>query len=548
MNSGQAPAPTELYDAVLRAAQKSDAALDLPSSSPPYVGSWAQLCAAAAATEDWLRGEGVRDGDVVAVIGEPDFGVLATMFATWRLDATITVLANSTGAKRTHTGYRDWLITRLRQVEASVLITASGELEFDWARSSTPSPYGVHSHHNPDRPAPATGVAPAILQLTSGSTGEPKIVEVATAAVFANVAATTEQLGVDGSDSVVSWLPLNHDMGLIGTLLLPALTGLPLRLSAPDRFVRSPMTWLDDLSRQRATMTFAPNFAYSLITKYSRIRKPGSDLDLSALRHCLNGSEPINGVDFAAFGAFAAEHGMAPAALRPGYGMAEVGLVLTTVLPGRSIRMRTLATNSLRAGAVVEPAADGTTVISCGSVLPGYSVTARSTAGEVLPDGTVGELCVAGPSLFAGYRDRSRADHFWQDGSYRSGDLGFIDAGEVFVCGRIKDVIIVRGENLVPHELEARAALVDGVRSGNVAAIGVPGSNGAEGVVIVAETNRRDRHPEVKALISKEITDGFRLRPVDVVLLGAGELPKTTSGKLQRQLCKENYLRGAWSC
>ncbi|HEX3779445.1 MAG TPA: AMP-binding protein [Pseudonocardiaceae bacterium] len=540
--------PNDLYAAVRRRSEQSDAPLCLPSDSPPYEGSWARLCAATEATEAWLRAEGVRPGAVVAVLGEPEFGILAAMFATWRLGATVTVLANPAGAKRSHTGYGDWLRTRLRQVDASVLISSSPEVDLDWPRSATEGPHGGHCRTNPDSPAPRTGVAPAILQLTSGSTGEPKIVAVTADAVFANVAATTRHLGVDQTDSVVSWLPLNHDMGLIGTLLLPALTGLALRLSAPEKFVRSPMTWLTDLSRQRATMTFAPNFAYSLITRYGRIRKPSSELDLSAMRHCLNGSEPINGQDFAAFGEFAAGHGMARTALRPGYGMAEVGLVLTTVLPGQPIRMLTLSANSLRAGARIEREQGGTTVISCGTPLPGYRVGIRSSAGEVLPDGQVGEICVSGPSLFAGYPGKPRAENFWPDGAYRSGDLGFLDDGEVFVCGRLKDVIIVRGENLVPHELEARAARVDGVRAGNVAAIGVRGSDGAEGVVIVAETARRDRHPEVRALINREIVDAFRLRPMDVVLLGSGELPKTTSGKLQRQLCKENYLRGVWSC
>jgi fatty-acyl-CoA synthase len=374
------------------------------------------------------------------------------------------------------------------------------------------------------------------------------MVPVTAQAVLANVAATVAHLGLGAGDSVVSWLPLNHDMGLIGTLLLPALTGLPLLLSTPQRFVRSPMTWLGDLSRQRATVTFAPNFAYALIARYGRIRKPSDDLDLSALRHCLNGSEPINAADFAAFGTFAAEHGMPIGALRPGYGMAEVGLVLTIVQPGQPMRTRTLEPNSLRLGATILDDPAGTNVLSCGAPLPGYAVTVRSETGDVLPNGAVGELSVRGPSLFPGYTGRPKAEHFWPDGAFRTGDLGFLDGGEVFVCGRLKDIIIVRGENLVPHELEARAALVKGVRPGNVAAIGVRGSDGAEGVVIVAETNRRaEARAELRAAIGREISSGFRLRPLDVVLLGAGELPKTTSGKLQRRLCRDNYLSGVWT-
>ena len=537
--------PAELFQAIQDTANRADAPVRLPSAVPAYRGTWGGLCEFAEDESLWLSDNGIGDGDVVAVVGEPDLATRSTNLGAWRLNAAVTVLATARGAKRSAANYGDWLLARLNQVNAKLLVSSDDMVT--WDESPVPSPVGARAFHNPADPAPLT-VPAAVLQLTSGSTGDPKIVAVTAAAIVANVSATAERFGLGHEDSVVSWLPLNHDMGLLGTFLLPALTGMPLQLSTPDTFVRSPLAWLSDLSELRATLTFAPHFAYGLVARYGRIRRPGGELDLSSVRHFVNGSEPINGAEFAAFGTFAESLGMASTALRPGYGMAEVGLVLTLPEPGEALRAVTVDSANLVAGGRISPCADGVSLVSCGRPLTGYEVTVRSSDGQILADGEVGELCVRGPSLFAGYLGADRAEHFWPDGSYRTGDLGFLDAGEVFVCGRLKDVIIVRGENLVPQEIERKVAEVDGVRMGNVAAIGVRAPGGAEGVVVIAETTGRQAEPgALKARVAREVRDWFGLRPLDVVLLPQGKLPKTTSGKLQRQLCRQTYLSGEWS-
>lgn len=504
-------------------------------------GTWGELLAAAQRCADWLTECGLRPGDVVAVVADAGFGTVATMFGAWRAGATISVLAAPASTKRLGTDYPSWLTERLDQLDARLLI-ATERHEIGWQETGA-GPFGMCAVRNPNVTAPHTD-PPLILQLTSGSTGPPKLVPVTAAMAVANVTATARRLELRSTDSVVSWLPLNHDMGLIGTLLLPALHGIALRLSNPDTFVRSPMNWLRELSDARATLTFAPHFAYALVARHGRRKPPAHDTDLSTLRHCLNGSEPIDGAEFAAFGEFAAEYGLTPGALRPGYGMAELGLVFSLSGPDEPMRTLTVELDGLATGARVQPATEGTTVVGCGRPLPGYALDIRDERGVTLPDGTTGEICVSGPSVFDGYPGTPHREQFHPDGAFRTGDLGFCHEGELFVCGRAKDVIIVRGENIPPQDIERTVAGLDKVRAGNVVAFGVR-QRGAEAVVVAAETSRPS--DELRTEITDRVRHRTNIRPADVVLLGTGELPKTTSGKLQRQLSKQTYLDGAWN-
>ncbi|MBV8932634.1 MAG: AMP-binding protein, partial [Kutzneria sp.] len=472
--------PEELFSSIALRAERNNAPLFLPSDVRPYSGSWGELCATAAEAAGWLELAGVRAGDVVALSAEPRAGTLATILAAWKLNASITILATPSGAKRAAHSYPEWLGGRLGQIRAKLVVTDRDDGGIDWPAVTAPGPHGVRALRNPAEPSPLDDLA-AIGQLTSGSTGDPKIVPVTADAVLANVAAIAARFGLTDADSVVSWLPLSHDMGLIGTFALPALLGLPLHLSSPDSFVRNPTGWLVDIARLRATLTFAPNFAYSLAARHAQLRSREEKLDLSTLRHCVNGSEPIHAREFATFGEFAARHGMPVTALRPGYGMAEVGLVLTAVEPGQPMRVLTVEANSLTDGSTVRVAGSGIDLVGCGKPLPGYRISVRSRDGEPLPERTVGEICAHGPSLFTGYLGQGGTESFWPDGFHRTGDLGFVCDGEVFVCGRIKDIIIVRGENLVPQEIEHQVATVDGVRRGNVAAFGIRGDDRAEG-------------------------------------------------------------------
>lgn len=513
-----------------------------------HTGGWDDLLDAADHTARWLTGCGVGHGAVVAVVADASLGTAATILGAWRSGATITVLAAPGSTKRLRTDYPSWVADRLTQLGASVLVGTTLP-DSDWPETA-PGPFGIYAVTNPGPPEPEADPSdqdtepPLILQLTSGSTGTPKIVPVSAAAALANVEATAARLAVTQQDRVVSWLPLNHDMGLIGTFVLPALYGCGLRLSTPERFVRSPMSWLADLSESRATMTFAPHFAYGLIARHGARRPPDPGTDLSELRHCLNGSEPIDAEEFAAFGEFAAAYGLDPEALRPGYGMAELGLVFSTTEPGTQFRTVTADPDSLVAGKAAHTTAHGSTVIGCGSPLPGYTASIRTSDGTAVPHGTVGEICVTGPSVFPGYRERERESYFHADGAYRTGDLGFVLDDEVFVCGRSKDVIIVRGQNYPPQDIERSVGEVDGVRAGNVAAFGIR-NRGAEAVVVVAET--AEPSEQLRTRIAERVRERVALRPAEVVLLGNGGLPKTTSGKLQRQLSKETYLEGAWS-
>ena len=385
--------------------------------------------------------------------------------------------------------------------------------------------------------------ASAILQFTSGSTSDPKGVVLPHRAVCANLdaIAIAAELDVD-ADVLVSWLPLYHDMGLVGLLTLSMSTGSRFVLGAPQDF----------LADYGGTATAGPNFSYVLATRaLRRAAKTGEALDLSTLRVVLNGAEPIDPTTVADFIDAASAFGMEPGAVFPAFGMAEVAIAGTFPPPGRGIVVDTVDRRVLeteRYAAPVDPSADGSRGFArLGTAVPGLEIRIVDPAtGRERLEREVGELEIRGTSVCSGYygRPELNADLF-HDGWLRTGDLGYLVEGELVLCGRIKDVIIVGGRNVFPEDIERACNHVDGVRAGNVIAFGVETAKGKEGLVVVAESKlaegTSDLEP-VRRSVTERVREAVGVPAKEVVLVAPGTLPKTSSGKLQRTLCRDQYL------
>ncbi|MCJ7671311.1 MAG: AMP-binding protein, partial [Acidimicrobiia bacterium] len=382
----------------------------------------------------------------------------------------------------------------------------------------------------------------AIIQFTSGSTADPKGVMLPHRCVVDNIDAIVEGAALSSDDVGVSWLPLYHDMGLIGLLLTPMLTGFDLGLAPPQDFLSSPGDWMRWVADQRATITGGPNFSYALAARALR-RLDG--LDLSAWRIALNGAEPIDPASVESFVEAGAAHGLDPDAAFCVYGMAEATLAISFPEPGTGMTVDAVDRPTLeheRYAASASPSADARRLPFLGRTLRGLELrVCDPDTGAVLGDREVGELELRGTSVTPGYfRREDVTTATLRDGWLRTGDLGYLVAGEVAVCGRIKDVIIIGGRNVYPEEVERAAAHVDGVRPGNVIAFGTEGRRGKEGIIVVAET-RGAASGAVHDDVIDHVCDAVGIPPLEVVLVEAGSLPKTSSGKLQRSICKTQY-------
>ena len=386
----------------------------------------------------------------------------------------------------------------------------------------------------------------AVLQFTSGSTADPKGVMLPNRTICANLDAIAQAAELDASrDVMVSWLPLYHDMGLVGFCMLPLSSGTDLVLGAPQDFLGAPVRWLQWLSDFGGTATAGPNFSYVLAT---RALQKASGLDLSPLRIALNGAEPVDPVSVERFVAAATPHGMRPGAVFPAFGMAELMIGGTFPAPMSGLRVDTVDRRVLeteRYAAPVDPDRDGSRPLALlGRPVPGLEIRiADPETGSLRTEREVGELQIRGTSVTPGYFERPDLNaEVFVDGWLRTGDLAYLLEGELVMCGRIKDLIIVGGRNVFPEDVERAVGDLDGVRAGNVIAFGVD-SGGKEGVVVVAETKEADA-ASTRRTVAERVRAAIGLPAKDIVLVAPGTLPKTSSGKLQRSLCRDRYHDG----
>jgi acyl-CoA synthetase (AMP-forming)/AMP-acid ligase II len=409
----------------------------------------------------------------------------------------------------------------------------------------------------PDEPVEEVSSLPirpdevALIQYTSGSTGEPRGVALTHRNLLANLVAIGHGVQVRADDVVVCWLPLYHDMGLIGCWLYALYFGLPITVLSPLAFLRRPERWLQAIHRQRGTLSPAPNFAYELCVR--RIPDRALEgLDLSSWRVALNGAEPVNPATLDRFIRRFATHGFRAEALMPVYGLAECSVALTFAPLGRPPRIDRVARDAFQLHRRADPAqpqhADALEFVSVGSALPDHEVRIVNEEGRPVPERVEGHVEFQGPSSMKGYYRNPEANAAAQrpDGWFHTGDLAYQAEGELFITGRTKDLIIKAGRNVYPQEIEEAAADVDGVRRGCVVAFAVPDhASGTERLVLVAETRETDHaaHARIVSQLKKLVGSRCRISPDSVALVPPQTVPKTPSGKLRRGACRDLYLQ-----
>jgi len=425
-------------------------------------------------------------------------------------------------------------------------------------KAPPPAPGALPAHLTGRRARHSSDIA--LLQYTSGSTGDPKGVTLTHANLLANMRAIGGAVQMGPGDVGISWLPLYHDMGLIGAWLTLLHYGVPLAVMSPLAFLTRPERWLWAFHKHRGTITAAPNFAYELCVR-KVADKDIEGLDLSSWRIAMNGAEPVNPETMERFTARFARYGFRNKVHLPVYGLAESSLAVTVPPLDREPIVDRIEREAFTSQGRAVPARSGAkntiSFVSSGAALPGHEIRIVDPAGNEVADRTEGFLWFRGPSATSGYYKNAPAtqkllpqgpattpsEFAWVD----SGDRAYRADGEIYVTGRVKDIIIKGGRNLYPHEVEELASRVDGIRRGCIVAFGLEDEgSGTEKLIVVAEVRERDpkRRAAIAAAVTEQVSRGIGLPPDRVELAPPGSIPKTSSGKLRREETRKLFLQG----
>lgn len=562
--SSTTPQPGSIVERLIMAADRPTGVRFVGHSVAPAEGDgfvpWAQIHDDARVVGAALQARGLVPGDHVAILGPTSRSLITIIQGCWLAGCASMVLPlpmrmGSLDAfiesTRSRIRHGDAKLVLIDDLLADFYAAAPGDPPIEPMKNVLPGVAGQVSGERLEIPSydPERLI---ILQYTSGSTSEPKGVMIPDRVLTANIDACCEAAELSLAEVMVSWLPLYHDMGLVGFLSIPMTRGVQLVQAAPQDFLAHPGNWMQWISDWGGTATAGPNFSWVLAT---RALKRAKDLDLSTLTLALSGAEPVDPAAVEAFVAAAEPFGFRAGSVFPAFGMAEVAIGgsfpkrhagLQTDSVDRVVLERDRIAKQLLVGDADEEL-DVRRLPLLGTAVPGLEmkVVDPETYAE-LPERHVGELLLRGTSVTPGYYKRPDATAaLFRDGWLCTGDLAYVIDGQLVLCGRIKDVIIVGGRNVFPEDIERACGTLEGVRAGNVIAFGVDGYKGKETVVVVAEVRPSDAEgvlDEVRHAIHHRTLEVCGLPPRDVMLVKPGTLPKTSSGKLQRAKCRELYL------
>lgn len=497
-----------------------------------------------------LQVRGVAPGDRVALLGSTSRAFVSALEACWLAGAAVIVLPLQTRLEPLPE-FRARTQERIRLGEVATVVCDPDLVEVAEGESSpapvtlaeltgaaTSMPAGSY-----DRP-PDDPERTAILQFTSGSTADPKGVVIPQRCLLENLDAMVDRDPAMRQDTYVSWLPLYHDMGLVANAAHAMTSGIRLVLAPPARFVISPGSWVEWMEQYGGTFTLGPNFSLAMT---ARLLRGTTKRDLGRCRRWGSGSEPVDPGIMDGLSAAGAEHGLRRHALFAAYGMAEATVVIAFPPDGTGFAADVVDARTLEFDGRAEPRTPddpgARRLARCGPPVRGMEVRITDPdTGTVVGDRMAGEIELRGPSVVPGYfrRPDATAAAFREGGWLCSGDLGYFAEGDLVVCGRLKDVIIVGGRNVFPEDLERAAQTVEGVRAGNVIAFGVASGRKGDALVVVAEVKSGDP-PALRDGIARAVGQSVGLRLDDVVLVAPGTIPKTSSGKLRRSACRARY-------
>jgi fatty-acyl-CoA synthase len=522
--------------------------------------SFEQLRSEAMRRAAHFRSHGLKQGDRIAmVIPDGEDFVPTFLGAVWAGLGPVPLYPPLSLGKLD--SYLDTMVSILVRAKPTHLVTMGKLQQVLWSGlAKVPSLKGVITTEELKTAAPE-GISQdaavvkeddvCFLQFTSGSTSTPKGVAVTHGNLRANAwAIMRDGLETDPEvDRGVSWLPLYHDMGLIGFVIAPIFHRVQVTFIPTMTFVRKPTLWMETINRTRATITFAPNFAYALTVKRTKPEQLAS-WDLSCMRHFGCGAEPINPTTMRAFVDTFAKAKLKPTTLLPCYGMAEATLAISFIGVDETLSTDVIDSDAYQQHRRAEPVAveqltggRAQEFVCCGKTFPNHEVAVFDDLGKRLGDRHIGELCVRGPSVASGYYlDPEATERTFGGGWLKTGDYGYVVNGNVYITGRKKDLIIINGRNYDPQRIEWLVDDLPEVRKGSTVAFSRPGA-GSEELIVVLEG--RTQNPEaLKELVRGVVTEQTQLIAADVVVCPVGSLPKTSSGKLQRAKTRQQYLDG----
>jgi fatty-acyl-CoA synthase len=510
----------------------------------PVRHTWGEVHERARCVAGGLAAAGIGHGDAVGVLAGLPVEIAPTAQGLWMRGASLTMLHQPTPRTDLMIWAEDTM-TVIGMIEAKAVIVSepfTAAIPVLEEKGIKVLQVGELLASDPIDPVDVGEDDLALMQLTSGSTGSPKAVQITHRNIYSNAEAMFIGAEYDvEKDVMVSWLPCFHDMGMVGFLTIPMYFGAELVKVTPMDFLRDTLLWAKLIDKYKGTMTAAPNFAYALFAKRLRKQAEPGQFDLSTLRFALSGAEPVEPADVEDLIDAGRPFGLKPEAILPAYGMAETTLAVSFSPCGAGLVVDEVDADLLAALRRAVPATKGNTrrLASLGPLLKDLEARIIDEHGNVMPPRGVGVIELRGESLTPGYITMggfipAQDEHGWYD----TGDLGYItEEGNIIVCGRVKDVIIMAGRNIYPTDIERAASRVEGVRPGCAVAVRLDAGHSRETFAVAVESNAWQDPNEVHRIerqVAHEVVAEVDVRPRNVVVLGPGTIPKTPSGKLRR--------------